>query len=70
MDTSVHTSKNMTKCISIEQTKKSSYNCVNNNIKNNQYYLDTNSFFPSQSPPNYFLKTLEKRYKYYQHNLK
>jgi hypothetical protein len=70
MDNSLHTSKNKTKCITIEQNKKSSYNCVNNNIENKQYYLDCNSFFPSQSPPNYFLKTLEKRYKFYQHNLK
>lgn len=68
MNNSNHISKNITKCININQNKKPSLIHVNNNIKNNEYYLDYNNFFPSKSPPNYFLKTLEKRYKFYQHN--
>lgn len=69
MEQSIHIKKNKSKCIDIKQTSKTSYKNVNNNIYNNQYYLDYNNFFPSQSPPNRFLKTLEKRYNLYQHNL-
>ena len=69
MDQCIHNLKNKSKCIDIKQKPNSSYKNVNNNINNSQYYLDYNNFFPSQSPPNHFIKTLEKRYNLYHHNL-
>ena len=48
--------------ISIPQTQNKSYVYVNNNT---QYFSDYNNFFPCNSPPNTFMKTLEKRYQLY-----
>lgn len=80
MEQCLHRNLNKSKCIDIPKKHFSTFKNVdiknetseNNHLENvlsSEYYLDYNNFFPSESPPNDFIKTLEKRYKLYHHNL-